>query len=438
MSNALLYYECLAEFKKQLYAGILEESDIVGGETHIATFTHENGFKDTEANFWGYVFAKNNNKYLLPTRLEDGSRINIQDVLPFKPLRTTKVAYKGQAYQMIEDKAPIVFRAKRTMSFRELVDSLGCFAHQNPRHYKLLWLIELTQILDRANFRIVSPPGFGKDSVVDVMRGLNQNAGTIENPTIAKLEERAKRVKHLALNEVIDITKDQWRQIEQFLLAAGANKTELTKRSRAHGGVGETIDVSTLSLTLMYNDIMDYSGTLKDYFDGYTKRAVQDRFVPFRLYGRLTENFNAVRDLNVPDFVSENMTKLKEFIYNLEYYRAFYAQTSTRYDTSTLCYLPERWKLNVQKLLKTVSFYVESQEEMDEWVDTIGQSIQDYKLMLKFPEVLEKLKKRKGLKEQELVMKALDDIPTYKDKIAHIDKVLNQETVIDNIEVDIL
>lgn len=387
MTNSLLlHYDCLAAFKRIYYKDLLTSEHLSSSQVKINKLAFPDGSEDDEANFWGYIFEKDNVKYLLSSIDKFGKEINLKEFLPIRADDLLKVASKGIVYYWIRKPVSMRFRSEKTMTFKELLHRLALFRHSNPSQQLLNWFFGLTQIMDRANFRVATPPGFGKDSTVDILGNLLGNAGTIENPTVAKLEERASCLKWLAINEVVDITKAHWRDIEQVLLSMGAFKPVVTKRSKKHGTVGETIDISDFSLTLMYNDVNCYPNT-KRYFDFVSKQAVIDRFPAFRLYGTFDEDFNNIKDVDIDKFVTEHMDEYKELIYNLKYYQEHKFSLLNNYDKSKLQPLPERWSTNIGRLLNIIDLYCENQDEFDSWIWIINESLKDYKDMLKYPKL---------------------------------------------------
>jgi hypothetical protein len=252
-------------------------------------------------------------------------------------------------------------------------------------------------MFDRDNFRVSTPAGFGKDSVVDILGNLIGSACTVENPTLAKLEYLTAN-KWLCVNEVIDIANDEWKKIEQFLLATGAFKPEISKHSRAYGNTGEILDIAKLSLSLLYNDIDCYPDH-KKYFDFVSKNAVKDRFPALRLHGVIQEDFNVAKNTDKTEYVKQNYDAYRQLIYNFVYWKANYTKQMHGYTADMLkSGLAERWKINIGRLLKIIDAYCDTQEEFNSWIVTLNNSIQDYQDMLKFPAVAEKYAlKNKGI-----------------------------------------
>jgi hypothetical protein len=379
--SLLLNYECLSQFKKQFYEKVLSFENLIPEEIKIDKVSFPDGGVDEQFNFWGYQLEKDGKKYLLPSRFPDGTELHIQEILPIIPQDVQKVATRGNVYYLINKPVSVRFKPEKCMSFKELSNTLNDFEHSNPTHRLLLVFMGLSQVLDRANYRVSSPAGFGKDSVVDIFGNLIGNCATIENPTIAKLEYMTNS-KWLAVNEIVDIQKTEWRNIEQFLLSAGAFKPEITKHSRAiANGVKEVLNISNFSLSLMYNDIDHYSD-MTIYVDFVTKEAVLDRFPAFRLSGVFKEDFNKVKGINVQEFVNNNFDKYKSIIYTLTYFKENVNKELKRFNTDKLNKFPARWTTNINRLLKIIDLYCDTQEEFDMWIKVINDTTSDYKIMI--------------------------------------------------------
>jgi hypothetical protein len=394
----LLYYDSLSEFNHSFYRDLLTEEHLLPQKIEINKMTLPDGSADDTYQFRGWELQKNNIRYLLSEYIKD-KKVDIKEILPIMPKNLLEVGTKGIVYSHI--KKPVRARIKpiQKLSFRELVDILSSFNHTNSDHFKLLWFKSLASYFFRYYDRTSTPAGFGKDSCVEVLSNLMGKCGTIESPTIAKLEERSTVLKWLAISEVVDISASDWRIIQQYLLAAGAHKPSITKHSRAHGKVGEVIDISDLSISLFYNDIESYDNYDK-YFDYVSKAAVKDRFPAFRLHGTLQENFNDIVSMDIQRYVEENMERFKDIIHSLSFYKDN-IQSHGYIINSTEKY-PNRWKTSLGRLYKVIDYYCETQEEMDYWVSLIDKSIEDYKDMIKYPHKLTTFLLRLGIAQAEV------------------------------------
>ena len=382
--SLLLHYDCLGKFEEIYFEGLLTQLHIVDHDKHVVTVKEKGNSSepiDVPINEYCTILEKGNKKYIMPSKYVKELPIKIKGV-------PNKYSLKTDVFQFLEKSnvATAKFKPEKTMSFKELIDRLTNFKHSNQQHYKLFVMMAFAQMLDRANFRIATPAGFGKDSIVDIMGHLFGEAHTIENPTIAKLEKMT-YAKLLAVNEVVDISNQEWRNIEQFLLATGAFKNKVTKRSRAYGGVSEILDTSKLSLTLMYNDITHYPTNVK-YFDTITKDAVKDRFPAIRLYGTLTEDFNKIATVSTDEYVKKNLQEYIKIIRAFYYYKDNLLNELHYYKSPPMSDLPERWKINIGRVLKIVDAYSNDQEEFSSWADTLIQAMKDYKEMVDYPHSL--------------------------------------------------
>jgi len=421
---SLLHYSCLSEFKKNFYKDKLTRDHLQGGMIELNRFSYSDGRPDEEVRFWGWELKKGNESFLLPGRMGD-KEIKLQEILPILVNASSKVGSRGKVYNRILRLTSVRFKPMRHMKFKELVDKLTSNSHSNPEHYKLLWFIGLTSIMDRAYFRVCSPPSFGKSSVVDTLGHLMGDASKIVKPTLAKLEHRTS-YKWLVLDEANDLPAASWKDIDQFLLDVAAFSPMIEKHSRAYGDGKESYDVSEFSISLFYNDVTDYPEK-SEYFDTVTKRALRDRFPAFRVHGGFTEDFNKIRSINVEEFVKDNEKEYKKIIETLTYFKQNKHQSLHWWSVKPMQHMPERWKSNIDKLLKIIDLYCDSQEEFDHWVGVVSASIQDYYEMSKFPPVWEKARKKLSSKDLEELKQLVKQKSLFKDKV---DVVVNFDSAL--------
>lgn len=418
MNKLLLHYACLAQFKASFYKDLLTHEHLEGGMVQINNLTYADGQRDDKINLWGWEFKKNNDKYFLPAKRKKANgeleEVKLKDLLPIKAEASEKVAYNRVVYHLITKPVSAKFRPYKHMSFKELVDSLASFDHSNPQHFKLLWFLGLTAMMDRINFRVCSPPSFGKNNVINVLNHTVGNATAIVKPTLAKLEYRTS-YKWLCINEAVDIPKAEFKPIEQFFLDVGDMQPRIEKHSMPYQGGAHDYDISQLSVSMFYNDITDYPDKT-EYFEEITKHAVQDRYPAFRVYGGFLENFNSVRNMDVNSFVQENRSEYIKIIETFQYYKVnHYARRFS--DGGAFNNYSERWKINIDKLLRIIDMYCDSQEEFSAWVGIVVNSLEDYKKMLEYPRALERAKKKYTQQEIDSMLSKVRIVPTFADKI---------------------
>ena len=147
----------------------------------------------------------------------------------------------------------------------------------------------LGSYINRINFRLATPPSFGKDSVIDALWHLLNNAIRIDKATFAKLEYVLK-FPLIICNEVASLSGAEMKEFESFGLSAGAFQNMYTKRSRKSHGTKEIYDISKLSLGFTYNNRACYESIGRKGFDASFPTQFLDRFLPLKMEGSLLVN----------------------------------------------------------------------------------------------------------------------------------------------------
>ena len=196
-------------------------------------------------------------------------------------------------------------------------------------------------------------------------------------------------------------------------------------------------------MSLLYNDITDYPDP-EDYLDNFTKKAVLDRFPPFRLHGKFKEDFDLIKEVIPTKYALENKEFYIKIIRTFLYFRDNLVPHG--FSHSKLRPLPPRWKLNVSKLLRVVDVYCETQAEFDAWVLTINSSMQDYLDMVEYPKALTRLEKKVGVGVMDKHILKMNDMSTFTKKISYINDIINDKVPVsdtgiwdyEKVEEDIL
>jgi len=434
----MLYYPCLSEFQQLQTSQWLTAENIEGGQVKIDKLELPDGEEFEDYNFWGYILQKEGKKYLLSSTDKNDKEINLKEFFPIKAMDLQKVSHKGIVYWLINKPVSMKYRPERTMSFRELINFMASFECTNRTHHLLNIFCGFSSYSSRFYDRKATPAGFGKDSIITIFAHLIGNCGSIVSPTLAKLEERANVLDWLVINEIVDIGKSDWDTIQQFLLDSGDHKPSITKHSRAFGNVGEIIDLSNLSINLYYNDIDHYPKTEK-YFDLVSKVAVLDRFPAFRFWGKITEDFGQIYGMDIKQFVKKNYDDYIKVIRALVYYRDNLPDNP--YDT-ILFNVPPRWKTNINILLRVIGAYAKDEEEYKKYAEELRKAINDYQIMLEYPERLRGLYVKMGIpKSHRERIKTLKECIGYlrtkskTEQIEYCQKIDKANTFIEKIEL---
>jgi len=292
---SLWNYEVIQAFNEIYYRGLLTKKDLASNKEVVvkeaSRFKEENVNNETVVmeepvalNNYFFVLQKNTDRYLLQS--DQVHR------LPIQVRECEKIAYNKEGFNLIKKFAPVGFAPQRMMSFRHMVDNFAFFNHNNSPHFKLWKIIALTAYLSRINVRVATEPAFGKDSILRLLDDLMEHIGIVQKPTLAKLEYLTNN-KVILVNEFVNLSPQETREIEQYLLTVGDFSNKYQKRSRASSTYGgtEEYDTSKLSVILTYNNLDCYPEDIK-YFDEAHTKQIKERFLPFKFSGRLEHVFN--------------------------------------------------------------------------------------------------------------------------------------------------
>lgn len=360
-------YSVLARFNEKLYDGLLRSNHII-----------EELCIDDE-NFW--ELRKGKTRYLLESKDEQGNK-NIKK-LPIKVIETEEFAYRGKVFYLIRRFGTVKVDEKRTMSFRTLINTICNYEHTQKTDHLLGKLIITAGVLGRTNVRISSPPGFGKDSYVKVLGYLLGNSTVIENPTMAKLEYLLYN-KLIMLNEMVGLTTQEKRDIQNFLRNTGEFSNKYVKRSRATAGGEEEYDISRLSLLIAYNNLECYMNK-EEFFDRSYDEAVLHRFLPFKLDGYLQTSQFLGGD-NIDEASKQYAEEFLQVIRALRYYSIEKNVMSEikKYDVTFnfIEGMTSRQQVSMIEIAKFVNLYSEDAEEYESLMRELRKRYDDYQAMI--------------------------------------------------------
>jgi len=438
MMSKLLNYNTLSHFRALENQGILDKKHLAEKySVHLKKLTFADGGEE-ELDLFAWHFNKDGEDFLIPMQNDDGSMKDMDSILPLRVKGNPQlVAHGGKVYRLVpsQNYTVLKYNPEKIYSFREMVDTLSGIEHSNSKAKKLFTIMSIASYLDVCHFRVSTNPGFGKDSMVDTLGLLMGDASTVENPSLAKFEREITLNQMVGLNELTKIKKADWDSIQMVLLACAAQKPSIKKRTRKFDGVGEEIDLSHLSVVMMYNDITDYDSPDK-YFDSVTDKNVIDRFPAFRFWGRITYDFSKDDDTDFKRVAREGQTDLRGIIKTLLYYKENWSSEHHGYPFSVSGVSP-RWQLNISRMLRYIDLYCESKEEFDEYVALLKGAMVDYQAMLSFPGLEKAVKemlqtqfvKETWEKEWQKYIKLINKKEKFIDKVKILTDILSGKSV---------
>jgi len=371
----------LIHFNQKLYSNILAEDSVYGDERALSNMNY--GIRT------GYTLKKGTKIYFLPSEWIDKLPLKIRD--------STKITDRTNVYHLIRDCISIKIPSENAIPFRELIDTLCNFEHTYPNQFLLYKIMCIVAYVSRTNWRVASPPAFGKDSVVDIIRDLTNNCARIDKASPAKLDFVLK-FPFILCNEIASLKKEEKDVFLQFGLSAGAKQNRYTKPTRKSQGTKEIYDISLLSLCFTYNDAKYYREKGFNSFDESFPEQFLDRFFPVKLDGflkvgqfkrvgevdfkKLAEDFHIdfVNILKTLQYLTENQLKPKYEI------NEGYVFGKGRY----------RWKNDFNIICGYIGHYAKDKEEYTMLTDMLYEAHKRY--------ILEETNKEQSIfVEQEIV-----------------------------------
>lgn len=365
-------YDVIQAFNELHYSSLLTHEHIIKGRTPINVGSRD----DSEYRNY-YLFEKNRIKYALPVEFVEELPILIDDSVELK--------YRTDVYDIITAFRSARFQEEKLRSFRELVDDLICFAHRSPIDYTLWKIIVFAAHITRLVCRVSSPPSFGKDSAVKVLGDLLGDSVVVSNPTTAKLEYRLTN-KLIVLNELANLTGEEKRSMEHFLLSTGDLSNIYEKRSRATADYSarETYNISKLSLILAYNNRECYpEGSL--YFDDAFQKATKERFLPLKFEGSIAQDIP--RFPNAREMAESFTDDYKAIIRSIMWYRKHWHEEldGISYDVkdAQVYGLRDRWAANFNTIVNFIKLYANEESEARLLTSALYNRHYDYLRMVK-------------------------------------------------------
>lgn len=294
----------IQHFTHQVYSNVLMPEQIMGDE--IATNI------SSQDKTPGYTLKKDLKTYFV--RTEDIPK------LPFRVKDSFALVQGSKVFHVVTSYSSVKIEPNPDLTFRELVDGFCNFEHTIPNHFLLWKIITISAYLNRVNYRLATPPAFGKDSCLDSLHDLTTNCIRVDNATFAKLEY-ALKYPYIMCNEVAGLKPDEKEEFKSFGLSVGAFQNSYTKRSRgSKTGAREMYDISNLSLGFTYNNKATYVNVGGDGFDKKFPEQFLDRFLPLKMKGQLiVGQFAKEGEINFEEECKANLEFYKSVIRTLQH-----------------------------------------------------------------------------------------------------------------------
>lgn len=368
---------------KKYHLEVLAEHNRVLFETLLYTHnvTSENlkqiEFEDVTDLQQGYFARKDKTKYWIPREH--------YDFLPFRIKNTTELHYKDDVIVQPTKISKFKIEPSNTTTVREIVDSFCPFTHTQPIDWTLMKIMTISSFIGKVCACIATPSHFGKTSTFDVLHGITDKSPVFKPRSTPGVLNKINMDGVVVFDEVHDCKREVKDIMEEFALAVGGNKSVYINGAMRASKTKSKYDVSMQSIVFLYNTTNQYKTPEKDYFDFIfsNNKAIDDRFLKFKLDGELTEVFD--RDFDIPKVAEDNkgyyIQLAKEFAFLKEQKR--HNSYKRRWVTSfELLKIKGRRRAVLDEITWLLDQYCQSQEEYDGYMKRIESSILNYKEMV--------------------------------------------------------
>ena len=372
------YLDTLSTHANNLFSSLIYESNLSSSNLKEVEFEEQtpNGRAPITA-LRGYYARKDRKKYFLD-----------KDIIDQLPIRV------GKKVQELIDKEDIVIRPlsptpfkitpEGKMKVRELIDSLAPFDHDNPPEWMLLKFIAIASYVARVYTCIATTSSFGKSSVFDLIHYLTDKSPVFKPRSVPGVLNQINGTGNMVFDETHRCKKEVRDIIEEFALQIGGGKSTYLNGALKSGKTKDRYDCTLQSITFLYNLVGNYTQPEKEYFEFIfsNNKAITDRFLKFLFDGVLTEKWN--KDFNIPKVAEDNKMFYINFAKTLLFMQKVKQENSVsrKWVHNKKHHMSGRQKLSYDNITWVIDMYCDSQEEYNDYVDFLNDSILNYKTMI--------------------------------------------------------
>lgn len=370
MDRDIWHYDLLEKWNEHYYKNIFLQSHLTGEEIALG--------QGDEKEFF-YIAKREQKWYLIP------SEIVQKGELPFRLDYSVKIGVKGKAFHLIKEITSLTIKAEQTMSYKEMIDSWMDYEHDNKKAYTLWKIITETFYSSRINVRVVTYPGWLKDSVPFTVSRLLGNSFTVNKPSLAKLKFLLRdSIKGLCLNEIQKLEPKERQDLAKFYEDVGDFKTIYTNPTRSSFGVQEQCNIKNLS-TFTFSNFPDskkqYEEQKEDMFDSIFEPKVRSRIFPLLFTGgdEITPACKQ-RFAHISEAITkEEIEQITNWMRNFKYYENEGQELASKKLFKNNYYMSNtRWDRNFQAISERIKLYCETQEEFDSFTKLLWKSNRQY------------------------------------------------------------
>jgi len=368
----IFHYDIIREFNNKYYDNIITISNVVGEEMAIKD-------KNTDEQRFFYVAKKDKVSYLMDSEY--------LTKLPIKIGSKRKIAFRNKAYMYIDSAVSVNIKPEKKYDYRTMINTFLPYEseHLEPELFTIHKIIIDTAYNSRVNLRMVSYPGWLKDSPLAVLEQLRGDVITVNKPSYAKMKKVLNgKSKILGLNEIQDLETKDYRALAKYYEDTGDFKPKWVNDTKATGDTGDDADLSNHSSITFYNFPEKDDEPI---FDTIFKPKIRSRIMPILLTGG--SHFETACqhkfDLVDPFISDEEYNKILSFLRTHKFYETnwFTELQNKKIYKNQYQFRNVRWERNYQTIMQRINLYARDEEEFKRMETRLYGAIMAYEDFVK-------------------------------------------------------
>jgi len=348
----IFHYDIIKEFNTKYYENIITISNVVGEEIAIKD-------KNTDEQRFFYVAKKDKISYLMDS--------DYLTKLPIKILSTNKIAFRNKAYVYIDSAVSVNIKPEKGYDYRTMINTFLPYEpeHLEPELFTIHKIIVDAAYSSRINIRLISFPGWLKDSPLAVLEQLRGDVITVNKPSYAKMKKVLNgKSKILGLNEIQDLETKDYRALAKYYEDTGDFKPKWVNDTKATGDTGDDADLSDHSSMTFYNFPEKDDEPI---FDTIFKPKIRSRIMPILLSGG-SHDITACQHkfgLVDPYITDEEYAAILTFLRTHKYHEIYWYQElqNKKIYQNQYHFKNIRWERNYQTIMQRINLYARDEDE---------------------------------------------------------------------------
>lgn len=374
--------DVLSQFSTDMYETLLHEHNI------ITDTMKEIEFDDVPGWTRGYFAKKDKKKYWIQSHLISQFPLKLGNEFD-------ECKYNEDLIFMPTKPIPFKILPQLMMGVRDMIDEFVPFKHTNPDHWMLMKFLAIMGYVGRTYTCQSTNPGFGKSSCYDVLHYITDKNPVFQPRSVPGVLNNLNTSGNIVFDEVHKCKKEVRDIMENMSLLIGGGKSMYINGALKSANTKSKYNCALQSMTFIYNTLDCYQDS-EDFFDSgkiwSNPKAMDDRFLKFKLDGVFDEefnkNFDIIKTAKTNKMFYINFAKTLLYLQELKVTNGY----QRKYVNNGVLQLKGRRGIVYKEISWLIDMYCETQSEYDDWIKVMDYSIISYREMIgELPEVTEEV-----------------------------------------------